>query len=107
MAFSRKFMGKGQLGTSDTQIYAPSGNAVGTVGKLSFFNTSSTAQATVTIYAPHTGTPDRILEVVVIGPQKTHVCRAAVNEVIESGYQMSALASVAATVDFSMSGAEE
>ena len=109
MAFARKFLGKGQLGTSDTTIYAPTGNAVGTIGTLTVYNTSSTVQVEVTIYAPHTGTPDRILKKFVLNPEKDLVIPNAVNQVIEgsSSYQISGLASVAATVDFTISGAEE
>jgi hypothetical protein len=109
MAFSRKFQGKGQLGTSDTPIYAPTGSAIGTIGVLALYNTSASDQAEVTIYSPHTGTPDRILEKVVLNPEKSHLVRYAVNQVLEgsASYQISGLASVAATVDFTISGAEE
>lgn len=107
MAFSRKFQGKGQLAATDTQIYAPAGNAVGTVGVLTFYNTSSSAQVTVTVYAQHTGTPDRILEKFVLNPEKSHICRPATNQVIASGYQISGLASTGALVDYTCSGAEE
>lgn len=107
MAFSRKFQGKGQLGVTDTEIYAPQGNAVGTIGVLSFYNTSTTAQVEVTVYSPHTGTPDRVLEKFVLNPEKSHSCRFAVNQVIESSYQISGLAGTGSVVDFTCSGAEE
>lgn len=109
MAFSRKLQGTGQLAITDTTIYEPAGNATGTIGTLSFYNTSATTQVVVTVYAPHTGTAARVLEKFTINPEKSHVCRPAINQVIEgsASYQLSALASVAATVDFTCSGAEE
>lgn len=107
MASARKFLGKGQLAATNTTMYAPTGNAVGTIGVLSFYNTSSTAQVTITVYAQHTGTPDRILDRVVLNPQKSYISRSAINQVVESGYLISALASTGALVDFTISGAEE
>ena len=108
MPYSRKFQGTGQLAATDTTIYAPSSSSTGTIGVLSFYN-GHTAQVTVTVYSPHTGTPGRILEKFSINPGKSHICRPAINQVIEgaSSYELSALASVASVVDYTCSGAEE
>lgn len=107
MAFSRKFMGKGLLGTSTASMYTPSGGLKGVIGKLSLFNESTTTQVKVTIESPHTGTPDRVLDEVTINPRKSYKCSAAVNEVIENGYQISGYADTTSVIAYTISGAEE
>lgn len=110
MAFQRKNLGSGQLGASETTIYTPNvNNLTGIVGSLTFFNTSSTSQVTVTVYAPHTGSASTsdIMEKFTINPEKTHLCREMVNKVIEGGTLISALASTDSVVNYSCSGGEE
>lgn len=110
MAFSRKHLGSGLLGSAETTMYTPTAtNITGVIGKVSFFNESTTAQVTVTIYSPHSGSAASgdYLDEVVINPRKSYICRAAVNEVIPGGQVLSAVASTGSVISYSVSGGEE
>lgn len=109
MAFSRKQLGSVQLGVAETAIYTAGASVTGTIGHLSFFNTSTSLTETITLYNPHSGAAgsDDILEIIVLGPRKTYVCRNAINKVVPGGYNISALTTTAATVNAFCDGGEE
>ena len=109
MAFSRKHLGSGLLTTSETTIYSPAAtNINGVIGKLSFYN-EHTAQVTVTVYSPHSGTAASgdYLDKFTMNPGKSYICRAAINEVIPGGEKLSAVADVTNVINYSCSGGEE
>lgn len=110
MTYTPKKLGAGQLTASETTMYTPAASTLrGIVGKLTFYNTSTTAQVTVTLYCTHTGAAgsDDVLETVVLNPLETYICRAAINEVIVYGDVISALASTALLVNYSIHGGEQ
>lgn len=100
---ARKHLGNGTVASAatETTIYQPSAaNLIGTVGSLTFFNSSSTAQATVTVYGPHTGaaaTSD-IIDEYTINPRKSYICRPAINKVVANSAKISCACDVGSNV---------
>lgn len=108
---ARKHLGNGtvSLSATETTIYVPSvSNLTGTIGNLVFFNTSSSAQITVIVYGPHTGSAgnDDIVEEFVLNPRKSHVCREMVNAVCDSLKKISCQCDTAAVLSYNCSGDE-
>lgn len=100
---ARKHLGNGTVASAatETTIYQPSAsNLIATVGSLTFFNSSTSSQATVTVYGPHSGaaaTAD-IIDEFTINPRKSYICRPAINKVIANSAILSCQCDVGSNV---------
>lgn len=110
---ARKHLGDGSItsAATETTIYQPAAtNLSGTVGSLTFFNTSTTAQLTVTVYGPHasTATDADIIDEKTINPRQSYICRPAINKVVAGSDLISCECDVGGDVlNYSCDGAEE
>lgn len=110
---ARKHLGSGSVtnAATETTIYQPAAtNLIGTVGSLTFFNTSTTVQIVVTVYGPHTGAAAAgdIIDEAVINPRKSYICRPSINKVVGGSDLLSCECDTgSSTLNYQADGVEE
>ncbi len=91
-----------QLTASAATYYTTPAGARSIIKALSFTNTSASTTYTVTVYLVPSGgsasASNVIADTKAIAPKETWICNAALNEVLEAGGTLQALASIAAIV---------
>ena len=108
---ARKHLGSALIGSAatETTIYTPAAaNLIATIGSLTFFNTSASAQATITVYGPHSGAAASgdIIDEFTLNPRKSYVCRPAINKVVAQSELISCECDTASIVNYSADGDE-